>query len=82
MIAAKNGHVECTELLLQAGANPVLMNAMGKKALHLATIANRAHIVRLLRTHGVNLNQLTDQRHTPLCFGCLPQQYRGGSRTA
>ena len=52
MRAAMNGHIECMELLRQAGADEMAVDAKGRTVLHIAVASNRLAAVKwLLETY-------------------------------
>jgi ankyrin repeat protein len=68
MIAAKNGHYDIVEVLLDAGALVNIVNAFGHHALFHAVINNHPNIVRLLLDRGSNKDTID-------FFGNKPETY-------
>lgn len=52
--------------LLEQGANPNLLAASGFKPLHIATEFSHENLVRLLVSHGADINGRTNTGETPL----------------
>jgi ankyrin repeat protein len=67
-LAAARGQVQMVELLLAAGADPLLPDTrMGATALHKAAQSGSVEVARLLLDHGAFLNQQAPiHGHTPL----------------
>jgi len=53
-IAAQNGHVDTTRMLLDAGADCDVKNCTGQTPLHMAMAYDYAEIVKMLRAAGAN----------------------------
>ncbi|HET9216314.1 MAG TPA: ankyrin repeat domain-containing protein [Terriglobia bacterium] len=64
MAAASFGSLEAVSLLINAGADPAVVNESGLTALHLA--AGDARKVRLLLEHGADVNKASLLGRTPL----------------
>ncbi len=58
MVAALNGHVKTVDLLLNAGADPMLKDTSKRSALLLAASNNHFLVVKQLRDAGQNGNQV------------------------
>ena len=66
-VAAKNGHVECTNALLAAGANVHVLDAISfHSALHIAAGHGHPQIVAVLICHGADVNAEDIASETPL----------------
>ena len=67
-LAAALGHVQMVELLLTAGADPLLLDTrMGASALHKAAQSGAVDAARLLLAHGAFIDQQAPTHgHTPL----------------
>jgi len=68
MIAAKNGHYDIVEVLLEAGALVNIVNAFGHHALFYAVINNHTNIVRLLLDHGSNKDTIDFFGNKPISY--------------
>jgi len=64
--AAKNGHVDVVEELIQAGANVNFMNNWGKRALVIAAKNGHANVVKKLIQAGAQVNTFDGNGHTAL----------------
>ena len=67
--AAKGGHDEVVEVLLEAKANKDAVDHEGMTPLHEAAFAGHGAIARLLVAAGAELNMVDQRGRTPL-FGC------------
>jgi len=47
--AARFGHVDVVQILLEAGADPSIKNNQGKDPLTLAELANKEDVIKILR---------------------------------
>lgn len=68
MIAAKNGHYDIVEVLLNAGASVNNVNAFGHHALFHAVINNHPNIVRLLLERGSDKDRIDFFGNKPLTY--------------
>jgi ankyrin repeat protein len=64
--AARNGHVEVVQVLLEAGTNMDRSSASGWTALHVAARYERLDVCRLLLDWGAKADPLNDGRDTPM----------------
>ena len=65
-VAAEIGNSEAINILLQAGANPNLMNLENQSPLGIAIRSDNEQIVKLLLYRGANANAICDRNHTAL----------------
>lgn len=65
-LAAEEGSVECTKLLLSAGAAWEAKNARGQTAMHLAALAQSVETLDVLINAGAKVNADDDDGRTPL----------------
>lgn len=65
-LAAQNGHVEITEILLKGGVNRDARTKLERTALHLAAQGGSVDVVDLLLTHGSDINARDMLKMTPL----------------
>lgn len=65
--ATEEGHLECIEYLLSAGADVNLCNKFDQNSLHLAVLENKYDVAKLLLEHKICVNQKDNmQGETPL----------------
>ncbi len=64
--AARAGSVDCTNLLLDAGADVNALTRVHRAPLHLAAEADEAAVVRLLVRRGANMDKQDRKGRTPL----------------
>ncbi|EFN71469.1 Transient receptor potential channel pyrexia, partial [Camponotus floridanus] len=65
-LATNEGNVECTTLLLDAGARTDSKNSNGQTAMHLATLAQSVETIKELIKFGANVNAEDKKGRTPL----------------
>jgi len=70
-LAADNGHVECTRLVLSKGAAVHLCNRYGNTALHLASDRGFADCARLLLEAGAAVDKKNNDGATALQCACI-----------
>lgn len=73
LLAAKSGHVEVAEALLQAGANPLAEEATyGDTPIYLAAMAGHVKLVELMVANGVDVNLRNSRTgETPLWVAAM-----------
>ncbi|KAM3622354.1 uncharacterized protein V6R79_023591 [Siganus canaliculatus] len=74
-IAAANGYVQATELLLEGGARMDLRDTDGWQPLHAAACWGQMHVAELLVSHGASLNAKTFLEETPIDL-CEDEEFR------
>ncbi|XP_029683022.1 LOW QUALITY PROTEIN: protein phosphatase 1 regulatory inhibitor subunit 16B [Takifugu rubripes] len=74
-IAAANGYVQVTELLLEGGARMDLRDSDGWQALHAAACWGQMHVAEMLVSHGASLNAKTFLEETPIDL-CEDEEFR------
>ncbi|KAM6977558.1 protein phosphatase 1 regulatory inhibitor subunit 16B [Aplochiton taeniatus] len=74
-IAAANGYVQATELLLEGGARMDLRDSDGWQPLHAAACWGQMHVAELLVSHGASLNAKTFLEETPIDL-CEDEEFR------
>jgi len=62
------GYPDVVRTLIQAGADPNLVEGSGVNLLHWATIANRADVIRVLAAAHVEINATDENGFTPLMY--------------
>uniref|UniRef100_A0A096M1E1 Ankyrin 2 n=1 Tax=Poecilia formosa TaxID=48698 RepID=A0A096M1E1_POEFO len=65
-LAAKEGHKDLVEELLQRGASVDSSTKKGNTALHIASLAGQKEVVRLLVNRGADVNAQSQNGFTPL----------------
>uniref|UniRef100_A0A671XCM0 Ankyrin 2a, neuronal n=1 Tax=Sparus aurata TaxID=8175 RepID=A0A671XCM0_SPAAU len=65
-LAAKEGHKDLVEELLERGAPVDSSTKKGNTALHIASLAGQKEVVRLLVKRGANINSQSQNGFTPL----------------
>lgn len=65
-LAAKEGHVETVQVLLDHGASVNIQNVYGWTPLHVAAVRNYTDIARLLLKHGADVEAQDNYNQTPL----------------
>eukprot|EP00798_Chlamydomonas_sp_ICE-L_P000891 gene891-5685_t len=70
MLAAAHGHAECLKQMLEAGADPNLLDAIGCSALWEAVDKSRPVSAEVLRKHGAKLG-LTPDLESHMIFQCV-----------
>lgn len=66
--AARHGHKDVAELLIEKGADVNARNDNGETPLHLAARHGSIEVVRLLVSKGADLNAADVRGITPLCY--------------
>uniref|UniRef100_A0A8D3CWF5 Protein phosphatase 1 regulatory subunit 16A n=1 Tax=Scophthalmus maximus TaxID=52904 RepID=A0A8D3CWF5_SCOMX len=74
-IAAANGYVQASELLLEGGARMDLRDSDGWQPLHAAACWGQMHVAELLVSHGASLNAKTFLEETPIDL-CEDEEFR------
>ncbi|XP_049588667.1 protein phosphatase 1 regulatory inhibitor subunit 16B [Syngnathus scovelli] len=74
-IAAANGYMQASELLLEAGARMDLRDSDGWQPLHAAACWGQMHVAELLVSHGASLNAKTFLDETPIDL-CEDEEFR------
>ena len=69
-VAAKKGHQECVQLLLEAGADKEYKDKAGMTALHVAAAHGRVKCIRRLVEGGADVNSRDNDGNTPLHIAC------------
>ena len=72
--ACNNGHdkEEAVKVLLEAGADMMARDNVGRTCIHLAAFKNNINIIRLLVSKGMDVNiQTSISGHTPLHMVCM-----------
>jgi ankyrin repeat protein len=69
--AAKNGHVEALQTLLEAGAQVDHARSSGWTALHAAATNRHVEAIHALVGAGADLNHATNNGYTPLAMARL-----------
>jgi ankyrin repeat protein len=64
--AARNGHVDLSALLLDAGAEPNMRDGQGRSPLYWAAAAGQAAVVELLLARGADIHLGARSGDTPL----------------
>jgi ankyrin repeat protein len=65
-VAAKKGHPECVQLLLEAGADSEYKDKFGMTAMHVAAIWGRLKCLRKLVEFGADINSRDNEGNTPI----------------
>ena len=65
-VAAREGHADIAELLLQAGADVNAKGQDGQTPLHVAAVGGHTELAKLLLEHGVDANASDKHGQTPL----------------
>lgn len=65
-LAAEEGSMECTKLLLDAGATCESKNSRGQTPLHLAALSQSAETLDVLISTGAKVNMEDNDGRTPL----------------
>ncbi|XP_051931980.1 protein phosphatase 1 regulatory inhibitor subunit 16B isoform X2 [Hippocampus zosterae] len=74
-IAAANGYMQASELLLEGGARMDLRDSDGWQPLHAAACWGQMHVAELLVSHGASLNAKTFLDETPIDL-CEDEEFR------
>lgn len=67
-LAANEGHLAVTEVLLENEANKEAVTKMGRTPLHVAVLRGNTEIVKLLLEKGANINASDSEFNTPLHY--------------
>ena len=70
-VAAKKGHPECVQLLLEAGADPEYKDKEGQTATHAAAANGRVKCLRILVENGADMNAHDNSGNTPIHIACI-----------
>lgn len=71
MLAAYNGQIEATRVILEAGGDPELANDRGQTPLAGAAFKGDAAIAKLLLEHGAQVNGIGDGTRTALMTAAM-----------
>jgi len=72
--AARWGHDDCVEYLIEKGADVHSKNPKGQTALHIAAQQGRDSTLRLLVSKGANVNEKDEDGETPLMYATAKDQ--------